>query len=161
MTDNYIKRTSYFKQPWIWVKTIIIVFIFLVVLLTWESLDEGTSYSWIKYVAFTGLSLAFITAPIDDLAFDKKYFYHLRTSLLPALCKVNAFEIAKIKSIRAGGQLTLSMDVLEFLTARGGRRNTIEIILTDDSYRSLDVAIYKEELTEMISQVKGLVKEAS
>ena len=158
MTDEFISRTNYFNKPWTWVKTIVTIIFILLFLLLWESVDQGTEYSWIKYLVFTVLVFGIATAPVDDLAVDKNNFYHFRKSILPLLSKTTKFEISKIKSIRSGGQHTESMEFLQFLTMNniGGRRNTIELTLTDDSYRSLDVAIYRKDLQTMVSKVKEL-----
>lgn len=139
-------------------KTFVIVFIIVFGMLLWNSLDSGSHYSWVKYPIGIFLIIAIVTAPIDDLAIDDNHFYHFRTSLLPMLSKVKKYEIGKIKNIRSGGMLTQTMDALEFFTFRGGRRNTIEITFTDDSYKSLDVVIYREELTKILTTVKEMIK---
>lgn len=152
MNNEFIDRTNYFYRTWTWLKTMGIIGFFTLLFLSWESIDEGSEYSWIKYLIY--IILVFATAPVDDLAVDNNNFYYFKTSILPVLSKVTKFEIVKIKSIRAGGKHTEGSDILQFLTMNGGGRNTIEITFIDDSYRSLDVAIYKKDMQTIISIVK-------
>jgi hypothetical protein len=154
MTNEFINRTDYFNRKWTWLKTIGIIAFFTLLLFSWESMDEGSEYSWLRYLIYVILVFAFATAPIDDLAVDKNHFYYFRTSIIPILSEVTKYEIIKIKSIRAGGRHTEGSDILQFLTMNGGGRNTIEITLVDDTYRSLDVAIYKKDMQVIISKVK-------
>ena len=157
MNSEFINRTNYFNKPWTWVKTIAIVGFITLLLLSWQLMDEGGKYSWIRYLISIIIVFSIATAPIDDLAVDKQYFYYFRTSILPFFSKVTKFEISQIKSIRAGGRHTESSDIFQFLTMNGGGRNTIEITLIDDSYRSLDVAIYRKDVQMIVLKVKELM----
>ncbi|HRG07321.1 MAG TPA: hypothetical protein PLJ08_01990 [Cyclobacteriaceae bacterium] len=154
MSNLLIARTRYFYKPWPWFKTIAIIGFIGLMALSWELADEDGKYSWLRYSIFAILVFGLATAPVDDIGLDKNHFYYWRTSILPNLSKEIKFDIGQIKSIRAGGNHTWGSDIFQSLLLRGGGRNTIEITLRDDSYRSLDFAIYKNDLQTIISKVK-------
>ena len=158
MKDNYLIRTNYYSRPWTWLKTIILVIVFILVLVVWDMVDQETKYFWIKYIVFIVFTFGVVTAPVDDIALDNKNLYHLKTSLLPSMSKVNIYHIEKIKSIRGGGSYTKSMDFLEYFTVSNfsGRTNSIEIVFKDDTYKSIYVAIYRDELQNIISKVRDI-----
>jgi hypothetical protein len=158
MMDNYLIRTNYYSRPWTWLKTIILVIVFILVLVVWDMVDQETSYFWIKYIVFIVFTFGVVSAPVDDIALDSINLYHLKTSLLPFMSKVNVYNIKKIKSIRGGGSYTKSMDFLEYFTMSNfsGRTNSIEIVFTDDTYKSIYVGIYRDELQSIISKVRDI-----
>lgn len=111
------------------------------------------------YVGFILLSAALLLSPIDDLAVDNTYFYHIRTSFLPLFSQTYRYEISKPNTIRCVGVHVPGVTVREMTTRRyqGGYTNTIEMSFKDGSYKSIEVSVYKEELVEILTKIQELM----
>jgi hypothetical protein len=117
-------------------------------------------YGYVRYLVILLIALVVLIAQKDDLAVDQYYFYHIRTSLVPFLTRIEKYEIAKMESIRARA---FKSEFWEYF-GRGSLRGTadgIEITFIDNNSISLDVRIYKDELTPIIDLVKEKMKKNS
>lgn len=119
--------------------------------------ENPWDYWWIKYAIFIATSFGLFFSPVDDIAVDQKFLYHIRRSLLKTRTKVDKYEISKIKSLRCLGVHAPGLTLYEMVgTSRrpNFETNTVEITFKDDSYKSLELAIYKKELIFYVSKVR-------
>ncbi len=157
MNDYKIYKTDYFTQPWTWIKRVAVFGIFVILVIVWEVNEQPWEYAWIKYVIFGLLSIGLFLSPVDDIIVDKAFFYHLKTSLLKAKTKVDAYDISTIRSIRCFGVHVPGPSLHEIVgTSRqlSAATNTVEISFKDGSYKSLELAIYKKELIFYVERIR-------
>lgn len=157
MVDNKTYKTDYFERPWTWTKRIGLFFLFVVFVTIWELSEDPWDYWWIKYAIFGLMSIGLFLSPVDDIVVDDKYFYHIKRSLLKSRTKVDKYDISTIKSIRCLGVHAPGLTVHEVVgTSRqiSVETNQVEITFKDDSYKSLELAIYKKELIFYVSKIR-------
>ena len=158
MSDSIlIIKTNYFNHYWTWIKRAILFIIILVVILLWESMNP--EYSWVGYLFVLIMFIIIFTIPMDDLALDRKYFWHVKKSIVPFFSRVNRYDLSKIKSIKGKGTYSKGNDLFGFMSLGNiyQSMNSIEIIFIDDSSVVINIAIYKKELDEVVLKVRELL----
>lgn len=150
---TYIIKTNYFNRPWTWIKRTL-VFLFLIMTIIYSEWVYPGGLLW-KYLFLLLSGLYLFLKPKDDLAIDDKYFYHLKRSIQPFFSRTAKYDLAKIKSIKAGGIYSPPFEIMELLGT--GFSNSIEIIFKDNSSIILNLPIYKKDLVFVISKVKELM----
>jgi hypothetical protein len=158
MANKFIMKTDYFTDPWTWLKRLLefgIALLFLFWVTTQEP-EQGTSYFWVKYLLFGLITIFIFVRPKDELALDIDNLYYIKKSLIPFMSKTNEYKISKIKSIGYRGVFSGKTEILGLLGS-GTNRNRLEIIFKDNSSRSHDLTIYKDELVTIVSKVKELI----
>ncbi len=156
---NSILETSYYTDAWVWLKRVGALCIMLLIFFAWDFSDMPLYGQFAVYVGFILLFTALFLSPIDDLAVDQKYFYHIRTSFLPIFSRTYRYEISKLSTIRCVGVHVPGVTMREMTTRRyqGGYTNTIEMSFKDNSYKSLEVGAYKEDIIEILQKVQELM----
>jgi hypothetical protein len=155
----YFLETDYYTSTWVWFKRFAAFFVAWIIPLSWDFSDMPPYGQFAVYLGFILFSTVLLLSPIDDLAVDTKYFYHIRTSFLPLFSRTYRYEISKLSTIRCVGVHVPGVTVNEMTTRRyqGGYTNTIEMSFTDGGYKSIEVGVYKEELVEILSKVQELM----
>jgi hypothetical protein len=158
----YILETSYYTNEWVWFKRLGAMAAILIVFFVWDFSDMPPYGQFAVYVGFIFLLTALFLSPIDDIAVDQKYFYHIRTSFLPLFSRTYRYEISKLNTIRCVGVHVPGITMREMTTRRyqGGHTNTIEMSFKDNSYKSLEVGAYKEDIIEILQKVQELMTPA-
>lgn len=157
MTNKKLITTDYFNQPWTWYKKIGYFLFFLTIAMAWELSEDPWDYWWIKYAILTFFTLGLFLSPIDDIALDDQYFYHIRRSLLKSLDKVIKYDISTIHTIRCLGVHVKGLSMHEMVGTNrqlSTETNTVEISFKDGTYKSLELAIYKKELIFYVEQIR-------
>ena len=160
--DEYIIKTDYFRDSWTWVKRtgeFLIAAGFLYWLSEQET-EKWTTYSWVAYLVFALLTIFIFTRPKDELALDTQNLYFIKKSLIPLFTKTNKYKISDIKSIGCGGVFNSNTEIFGLLGS-GTNRNRLEIVFKDNSSKSHDTTIYKDELIRVVSKVNELRKQNS
>ena len=152
MNLKFIDRTNYFYKPTTWLSRMALIGSLSFVVLTGDFGPIYLQYGLIGFITIIG-----IIYRKDDIALDRKYFYHLRTSIIPYLTIVDKFEISEIKSIRFKAYDSW------FWALKGGKSmsgtdNGIEMTFKDDRTTSLDVIIYKKDMARVIGKVRAIMK---
>lgn len=155
----YILETDYYGNAWVWSKRLAIWVVMLLIFLAWDFSDMPPYGQFAVYMGFILLSSILMLSPIDDLAVDEKYFYHIRTSFLPAFSRITRYEISRLRTVRCEGVHVAGITIREITTRRyqGGYTNTIEMSFTDGSYKSIEVGIYKRDLIEILQHVQAFI----
>jgi hypothetical protein len=126
-------------------------------MLTFELSYHGW-YLW-KGLFLIVCGLYILLKPKDDLAVKNRHLYHFENSLVPFLSRTKIYDIAEIRSIKVGGIYSSEFEVMDFLG--NGFSNRLEIIFEDDSSKTLNLRIYKKDLTfvvSLVSKVKAAYK---
>ena len=152
MNINFIDRTHYFTRATTWIKRLTFIGLLSLIILT-----RDFEYAFIQYGLLTFISFIVLTYRKDDIALDTKYFYHLRTSIIPSLSKIEKFEIAAIESIRYKGFDSWIWKLKGGKSMRGSDSG-IEITFKDNTSVSLDVDIYKKDLGRIIGKVRIIMR---
>jgi hypothetical protein len=152
----YILETDYYSDTWVWFKRFLVVFVALIIPISWDFSDMPPYGQFAVYLGFILLSVVIFLSPIDDLAVDHNYFYHIRTSFLPIFSRTYRYKISTLRTIRCVGVHVPGITMREMTTKRyqGGYTNTIEMSFSDGSYKSIEVGVYKEELIEILAKVQ-------
>lgn len=153
MDNQVLANTSYFTRAGTWIKRIILILIFSSQLLIWEFENDY----YLQYILIFLLIVIILIAQKDDLAVDNQYFYHLQTSIIPVLSKVDKYKISDIKSIRGRAYDSF---IWAFIRKRSlsGLDYGIEITFRDNSSVSLDVNIYKNDMERVLKKVRQIMK---
>jgi len=157
MNSKESLRTDYFNQPWTWYKKIGYFLIFILFATAWEISEDPWDYWWIKYAILIFFSLGLFLSPIDDIAVDDQFFYHIRRSLLKSRNRVIKYDLSTIQSIRCLGIHVKGFSVHELAGTNhqvSNETNTLEISFKDGTSISLELAIYKKELIFYAEQVR-------
>ena len=88
----YILETGYYTNEWVWFKRLGAMTALLIVFFVWDFSDMPPYGQFAVYVGFIFLLTALFLSPIDDIAVDQKYFYHIRTSFLPLFSRHTAMK---------------------------------------------------------------------
>ena len=157
LNKKTITRTNYFSKPGTWFKRTFYATILVSQLFIWNLEDD---IFYLKPLLITVVILAVFGSRKDDLAVDSKYLYHLQTSLIPFLTRIDKYEISQIESIRGKG---FDSSFWELFGNRSLIRigNTIELNFTDNSSKSIEASIYKKELERIIDAVQLIIKTKS
>src|SRR5882724_5247725 len=161
MTDDPVSKTDYFSKPWTWYKRsgYFLVFVFLAV--AWEIAEDPWDYWWIKYALLIFISLGLLLSPVDDIAVDDRYFYHIKRSVMKSRNKNDKYDISTINSIRCLGVHVPGLSPHEIAGTNrqlSTETNTVEISFKDGSYKSLELAIYKNELIFFVEKIRARMK---
>jgi hypothetical protein len=153
---TYIFETDYYTSTWVWFKRFLTLLVALIIFLSWDFSDMLPYGQFAIYVGFILLLTVVLLSPIDDLAVDHKYFYHIRTSFLPLFSRTYRYEISTLSTIRCVGVHVPGVTVREMTTKRyqGGYTNTIEMSFSNGSYKSIEVGVYKQDILECLIQVQ-------
>jgi hypothetical protein len=131
--------TNYFTLPSTWYRRVFIILILL---------GGSVALPMAVYVVFSFFVLCFILVyPVDDLAFNEKYIFHIRRSVVPFFSKVTRFEIEKIQDFKI---TIIHMDVYpwQFLEP-----THVTILFMDRSFKLLMVYIKKEKVIALAEEV--------
>jgi len=161
MTKNNALSTDYYNKPWTWYKRFGYFLLFVFFVTVWESAEDPWDFWWIKYAILTFFSLGLLLSPVDDIAIDDRYFYHIKRSLLKSKNKINKYEISTINSVRCLGVHVPGLSVQEMVGTNrqlSPETNTIEISFKDGTYKSLELAIYKKELIFYAEKIREQMK---
>ncbi len=161
MTDDKVLRTDYFNKSWTWYKRIGYFLFFVFLVTAWEVAEDPWDYWWIKYLILTFLSLGLFLSPVDDIAIDNMFFYHIKRSLLKSKNKIDKYDIATIKSVRCLGVHAPGLTLQEMAGPNrqlSTETNTLEITFKDGTYKSLELAIYKKELIYYAEKIRERIK---
>lgn len=155
----YILETDYYSSAQVWIKRLAIWFVALLILLVWDFSDMPPYGQLAVYVGFILLSSILLLSPVDDVAVDERYFYHIRSSFLPVFSSISRYDISKLSAVRCEGVHVPGITIREITTRRyqGGYTNTIELTFTDGSYKSIEVGVYKSDLIEILQKVHDLI----
>ncbi|HNQ13591.1 MAG TPA: hypothetical protein PKM16_10325 [Bacteroidia bacterium] len=161
MKNNKTLSSDYFNKPWTWYKRLGYFLFFVLLVIAWESAEDPWDYWWIKYAILTFLSLGLFLSPVDDIAIDDNYFYHIKRSLLKSKNKVDKYDIATIKAVRCLGVHVPGLSLQEMTGTNrqlSTETNTLEITFKDGTYKSLELAIYKKELIFYAEKIRERMK---
>jgi hypothetical protein len=156
----YILETNYYTSTWVWFKRLAALLVALIVFFSWDFSDMPPYGQFAVYVGFILILTALFLSPIDDLAVDNTYLYHIRTSFLPLFSRTHRYEISTLSTIRCVGVHVPGPTIREMTTRRyqGGYTNTIEMSFKDTSYKSFEAGVYKEDILEILLKVQELMK---
>lgn len=152
--ENYILKTNYFGRFWTWLKRGLVLLSLILGVIYFELVYPG-GLLW-KGLFLLSFSLYIFLRPTDDLAVDKRYFYHFKRSIQPTFSRTVKYDIERIKSIKVGGIYSPQFEIMELLGT--GFSNTIEITFVDNSSVTLNLPIYKKELVKIVLKIKELIK---
>lgn len=130
------------------------VLLFLIASVLYSELVYPGGLLW-KFVLLLVSGLYVFFKPIDDLALDSRYFYHLKRSPIAFFSRADKYEIGTIKSIKVAGIYSPEFEIMGLLGS--GFSNSIEIIFKNNSSMTLYLQIYKKELVFVISKVNKLM----
>jgi hypothetical protein len=156
----YILETDYYTNTWVWLKRFAALLVALIIFFSWDFSDMPPYGQFAVYVGFILLLSALFLSPIDDLAVDSRYLYHIRTSFLPIFSRIYRYEISTLHTIRCIGVHVPGPTMREMTTRRyqGGYTNTIEMSFKDNSYKSFEVGVYKQDIVEILMKVQELME---
>lgn len=151
-----IVRTNTFGHYWTWIKRSILLGIILFVLLL---VYVDGDHVLLGYVLAIVSCFVIFSIPKDDVALDRKYFYHVKKSLVPFFTTSSRVEIEKIKSIKCQGTYSKEYDLLAFLSFGQLYQavNSVDITFKDNSSHSFNVGIYRDDLDHVIYKVRELI----
>lgn len=161
MTDDKFLSSDYFNKSWIWYKRLGYFLFFVFLVTAWEIAEDPWDFWWIKYAILTFISLGLFLSPVDDIAIDDNYFYHIKRSLLKSKNKIDKYDISTIKSVRCLGVHVPGLSLQEMAGTNrqlSTETNTIEITFKDGTYKSIELAIYKKELIFYAEKIRERLK---
>ena len=153
-TEAFLYKTNYFNRPWTWIKRMLVFCFFVGLMVYFEYRDAGEIH-W-KYLFLLVCAIVLLLFPKDDLAIDGRYLYHFRRSIVPIFSRTKMYELKEIKVIRTAGVYSRQFEIMELLGY--GFSNSIEMIFKDDSSVTLNLPIYKSDLTKIVFKAKELLQ---
>ena len=160
-TDKYTVRTNYFTKEWTWLRRGVALS-FLIGGAFIFPLDEDLYFLKIIFVIL--FTFYFIAKPKDDLGIDENYLYHIKTSVIKPFTKIDKYKLSDLCSIRCGGIHSDKWELIDLFNgggSMGGHTNQLEMTFKDNSSKSLDFAISRDQLNEIVTIAKKISNKQS
>ncbi|MEN8248143.1 MAG: hypothetical protein ABFS32_04370 [Bacteroidota bacterium] len=158
-SEKYIFKTNYFKKKWTWYRR---AFVLIILSLGALMIPLDDDFLFIKLVFVILVTFYLIAKPKDDLAIDKKYLYHIKSSMIKSFTRIDVYELSNLYSIRCGGIHSAKWELVDFFNGggnMGGYSNTIEMTFEDDSSKSLELAISRDYLDKIVTLAREIREE--
>ena len=158
MNSGYLYQTTYFNQPWTWIKRVVEALI-VVVAVYWIDLREievGSGLLLIGYVFAGALAIYMLSRPIDALAFDKEKLYYIQRSFIPFFNRSKAYKISEIRRIKSTAAFTPILPMYGLMPSEFVR-SKIEITSKDGLSERRSFTINKKELDKIVTEVNAMV----
>lgn len=115
-----------------------------------------------KLMASMLITFYLITKPQDDLAINEDYIFHIQESVISKFSRIDKYRLPDLTSIRCGGIHSDKWELIDFFNGsgnNGGYSNTVEMTFRNGSSKSLDLAISRDKLDEIVELAYKLKKE--
>jgi hypothetical protein len=151
MGQKFIYETNYFSMPVTWIARLAqfligMLFLFLV------DLHDQEAGLVIGVVFGTFLAIGFLVWPTDELAVDSQNIYFMKRSILPFLDRTIVYKISEIKGIGSYSRASQAGLAALFIPIISAHR--VELIFNDDSSKSHDLFVRKDDLKAILSIVR-------
>jgi len=154
--NTYLFHTDYFHRTWTWIRRAAVIAVLSLGIIIWNVDDETLV---MKPILISIVVFYFVTKQKDDVAVSLEYFFHIKRSVLPVFTRIDKYKLEDVISIRCGGIHTDRWELVDFFNGggtMGGYSNKIEMTFKDDSSKSLDLRISRDNLDKIVSLTKRL-----
>jgi hypothetical protein len=151
MENKFISATNYFSKPLTWIGRLA-QFLVSMLLLYFVDLHDQQAGLVIGGVFGTLLAIGFLVWPTDEIAVDSQRVYFMKKSIFPFLNRTVSYEISTIKGIGSYSRSSQAGVAALFIPVISAHR--VELIFSDDSSKSHDLFVRKDDLKSILSVVR-------
>ena len=152
----YLFKTDYFHRDWTWVKRGLIMMVLNMGIL---ALPMESPYGYWKVILILLITTFLLLRPVDDLALDRDTLYHIRKSVFSRFTRIDRYDLDRLQSLRVRGVHSDKWEIVGLLDGVGANRatfNSLEMSFNDGISRSLDLAVGRDQIDQIIRLVDDL-----